>query len=163
MPVRRLLGLALCLAAVTSARAQTPREAAVSAVLDSLHAHAAHARFDPYFALFTDDAVFLGTDATERWTVDQFKAYAKPLFDRGRGWTYTMTERHIAFTPDGHTAWFDELLDNAALGTCRGSGVLVHTAGGWKIAQYNLTIPIPNALARDVVARIRALDAGNRP
>ncbi len=157
MPVRRTAWFVLFLFCIPAALAQPAEEQAVSAVLDALHDNAAHARFEAYFGLYTEDAVFLGTDATERWDLDAFKAYAKPAFDQGRGWTYTMTERHIAFAPDGHTAWFDEMLENAALGTCRGSGVLVRTGDGWKIAQYNLTIPIPNELARDVVARIRAL------
>jgi hypothetical protein len=34
--------------------------------------------------------------------------------------------------------------------------VLRRIGGSWKIAQYNLSIPIPNALVKDVVARIRA-------
>ena len=36
--------------------------------------------------------------------------------------------------------------------------VTAFIGGEWKIAQYNLTIPIPNLLATDVVAMIRALD-----
>src|SRR4051812_38120578 len=58
-------------------------------VLDALHNSASKADAAKYFALFAPDAVFLGTDATERWTVDEFKAFAKPYFDQGKGWTYT--------------------------------------------------------------------------
>ncbi|MBZ0089190.1 MAG: nuclear transport factor 2 family protein, partial [Thermoanaerobaculia bacterium] len=47
-------------------------------------------------------------------------------------------------------------LDSATYGACRGSGVLEKTATGWKIAQYNLSIPIPNDLAKELVTRIRA-------
>lgn len=57
---------------------------------------------------------------------------------------------------DGATAWFDELLSNDAYGTCRGSGVLLLTGSGWRIAQYNLSIPIPNDLAAEIVAMIGA-------
>lgn len=132
-------------------------ESNVAIVLDNLHAAAAKADEAAYFDLYTPDAVFLGTDATERWTLDEFKAYAKPHFAAGRGWTYQVTERHITLGPDGETAWFDERLQNAKLGECRGSGVLVHGEGGrWRIAQYNLTIPIPNELAEDVAEKIRA-------
>jgi hypothetical protein len=35
---------------------------------------------------------------------------------------------------------------------------LIRTEDAWKVAQYNLTVPVPNELARDLVARIRALD-----
>ena len=134
--------------------------AEVSAVLDALHAAASEADFDPYFSLYAGEAVFLGTDATERWTREEFMDYTKGRFDTGTGWTYHMLERHIAIAPGGRTAWFDERLENANLGETRGSGVLVMEDGGWKIAQYNLTIPIPNEMVREVAARIRALKGG---
>ena len=95
-----------------------------SAVLDRFHLAASKAQFNDYFALFTPDAVFIGTDASERWSVEQFKAYAKPHFDKGRGWTYSKVERHVNVSADGRHASFDELLDNTALGRCRGTGVL---------------------------------------
>jgi hypothetical protein len=127
---------------------------AVAAVLDGWHAAAAAADEEKYFAAFTSDAVFLGTDATERWTRDEFRRWAHPYFAKGKAWTYKSTARRIAFAPDRSVAWFDELLENAKLGTCRGSGVLVRRGETWKIAQYNLSIPIPNDLADDVTKRI---------
>ena len=131
---------------------------AVEAVLDDFHRAASEADGDVYFGLFAAEGVFLGTDATERWTVDEFRAYAKPHFDRGRGWTYEPLERHVSISDDGGTAWFDERLHNDGLGETRGSGVLVRRGGAWKVAQYNLTIPVPNELAADLVERIRGLD-----
>lgn len=125
--------------------------AAVDSVLGSLHRLASEGDFDTYFGLFTPDAVFMGTDATERWSVDEFRGYASA----SSGWTYHMTERHVFLDAHGSTAWFDERLDNASYGETRGTGVLVKTGAGWKIAQYNLTIPIPNDLAREFVDRIR--------
>ena len=133
---------------------------AVSNVLDELHAAASAADFDRYFGLYAEGAIFYGTDATERWTLDEFKAYAKPHFDQGRGWTYHMTSRHVYLAPDGQTAWFDETLSNAGLGDTRGSGVLVRQGDAWKVIQYNLTIPIPNELARAFVERIQAEHEG---
>ena len=38
-----------------------------------------------YFAHFADDAVFMGTDATERWDKAAFRAYAHPHFAKGKG------------------------------------------------------------------------------
>jgi hypothetical protein len=127
---------------------------AVGAVLDDFHRAAADGDFDRYFGHFAADAVFLGTDATERWTVEEFKAYARPYFGPGGGWTYRPRNRSVNFTPDARVAFFDELLDNEGLGETRGSGVLVLEEGGWKVAQYNLSIPIPNALAGEVVRLI---------
>ena len=136
---------------------QDDARAAVSAVLDALHEAASEADFDRYFSLYAADAVFLGTDATERWTREEFMDYARAPFDMGTGWTYHTLERHVAIAPGGRTAWFDERLENAGLGETRGSGVLVMEDGSWKIAQYNLTIPIPNEMALDVARTIRAL------
>lgn len=125
------------------------------ATLDDFHAAAAAADGPRYFGHFAADGVFLGTDATERWTVDEFRAYARPHFDAGRGWTYRVTARHVAVDSGGAYAWFDEALENAKLGACRGSGVLRREAGVWRIVHYNLTIPVPNALALEVAEQIR--------
>jgi hypothetical protein len=140
----------------------TPLQAApaakqVNLVLDQLHETAAKADFSGYFKLFHPEAVFIGTDASERWDLATFKAYAKPHFEAGRGWTYKPRERHIQFSPDGRTAWFDELLDHAQYGTCRGTGVLLRGSKpeDWKLAQYHLTIPVPNELVQDLMTLIK--------
>lgn len=155
MNVCRRLVLCLLLFSFAPAHAGSARDG-IDQLLDRFHRAAAAARFDEYFGLFAPDGVFIGTDAGERWTVDQFKAYAKPHFDKGRGWTYVTVERHVNVSRDGRHAWFDELLDNADLGRCRGTGVLRRVGADWKIEQYHLTIPIPNELADEIVKRIRA-------
>jgi hypothetical protein len=124
--------------------------------LDDFHAAAAAADFSRYFGHFAENGVFLGTDATERWTVEEFKAYAKPHFDKGKGWTYHASVRHVDVDPGHRYAWFDEALENEKLGPCRGSGVLTRVGSEWKIVQYNLTIPIPNDLALEFAEKIRA-------
>jgi hypothetical protein len=135
--------------------------AAVSAVLDALHHNASVANEDAYFALFAPEGVFFGTDITERWGVEEFRAYAHARFAQGQGWTYVLREatRNIEFDPAGQVAWFDEILDNANYGATRGTGAMRLMDGAWKITQYHLTIPIPNELARDVVEQIRGLDS----
>ncbi len=148
-----------CARSRASSQLDEPRDtAAVAAVLDALHHNALVANEEAYFALFAPDGVFFGTDATERWTVDAFRAYAHPVFQQGRGWTYVPRAgtRHIAFDPTGTVAWFDEILDNANYGETRGTGVVRLVDGAWKIAQYHLTIPIPNDLAPEVVRMIRS-------
>jgi ketosteroid isomerase-like protein len=127
---------------------------AVEAVLDDLHLAASEADEARYFGHFADGAVFLGTDATERWTVEQFREYAHPHFSAGKGWTYKATERHIRVSASGQTAWFDERLHNEKYGEVRGSGVLVWD-GRWRVAHYNLSFPIPNELAGEVIGLIR--------
>ncbi len=133
-------------------------KADISKVLDNLHQAASDADGDLYFSLFAENAVYMGTDAGERWSVEEFKAYAAPHFSKGRGWTYLVKERHVYVAADGATAWFDEILWNESYGICRGTGVLIRAESGWRIAQYHLTFPIPNELAKEFTAQIKELE-----
>jgi len=130
----------------------------VEAVLDDFHAAASAADEERYFGHFAPDAVFLGTDASERWTRAEFRDFVHPYFARGQGWTYEASRRHVSLSAGGSTAWFDEMLSNAKYGECRGTGVLQLRDGDWKIEQYHLTIPIPNELAAEIVERIRGFE-----
>ena len=131
-----------------------PSDAPVARVLDDWHAAAAAADEGRYFSHFAPQGVFLGTDATERWTVEEFRRFAHPYFAKGKEWSFQPRARHVAFSPEGTVAWFDEALDTPNLGPARGSGVLLRSGAGWKIAQYNLSIPIPNDLTSDFKGRI---------
>ncbi len=130
--------------------------AGVNVVLDALHDAAAKADAKRYFACFDDEAVFLGTDPAERWPFAAFRDYAAKRFATGTGWTYRVKDRVTSMSPDGRAAWFDERLISDKYGECRGTGVLLLRDDGWRIVQYNLTIPIPNDLAGRVVEMIRA-------
>lgn len=157
--MKRIAGLAVLIGSLAGAAAAQSADGifatgAVAAVLDGFHAAAAAADEERYFAALAPDAVFLGTDATERWTREEFRKFAHPYFAKGKAWTYKPTARWISFAPDRTVAWFDELLDSPHMGVCRGSGVLVRTAEGWKIEQYNLSLPIPNDLAEGVTKQI---------
>ena len=153
-----LWGIMIVIAAVAQCAEPAKADEAVDRALSAFHAAAAGADGEVYFSLLADDAVYIGTDATERWTADEFKSFAEPYFSQGRGWTYTATDRHIAVAPGGSVAWFDEMLWNETYGVCRGTGVLVEDDdGAWRIVQYHLTIPIPNELAREFTTRIKAL------
>ena len=154
--------LALCLAltacSATGFSSGLDPRIEIDLVLDDFHRAAAQADGERYFDHFAEDAVFYGTDATERWSVEELMEYADPHFSQGRGWKYNATERNIFVSRSGDTAWFDERLMNEKYGEVRGSGVLVFERGEWRIAQYNLAIPVPNALAADLVERIRGVD-----
>jgi ketosteroid isomerase-like protein len=138
---------------------ETAAKAAVEAVLDTFHAAAAAADQEAYLGQLAPGGLFLGTDAGERWTKEEFRAFVEPYFSRGRGWTYTPLERHVELSADGRVAWFDERLASASYGLCRGTGVLLLHGERWLIEQYHLSIPIPNDIAKEVVERIRAFKA----
>lgn len=128
---------------------------AINTIIDDWHLAATEANFERYFSHFaSDSAIFMGTDATERWTIAEFKPWAKPHFEDGQAWDFTPVERYIYLSDNGETAWFDESLDTPNLGPARGSGVLVKKQETWKIAHYNLSIPIPNAIADTVVKQV---------
>ena len=101
-------------------------------------------------ALAADAFVFFGTAAEERWARDAFLRYARQRFATGNTWSYAVVARRCDEVSDGVVA-FDEVLDNANLGRCRSTGVII----GGKLAQYNLSLPVPNELILDVVAKIR--------
>jgi ketosteroid isomerase-like protein len=151
-----LLYWTFILAAIGSPAAQ------VSSVLDDWHAAAAAADEARYFGHFAPEAVFLGTDAAERWTVEEFRRYAHPYFAKGKAWSFKPVERHVSFSPDRSVAWFDERLETPNLGPARGSGVLVRIAGDWKIAHYDLSVPIPNDLMKDFKERIEQYEKGRQ-
>lgn len=153
----------LILLSAAPATAPASPAAQVAAVLDDWHDAAAHADFARYFGHFTPDAVFLGTDASERWTRDEFARFAKPFFDKGKAWSFRAVSRRVSLSRDGNTAWFDEALDTPNLGPARGSGVLVREGAQWKIAHYDLSVPIPNALLGEFKARIAAHRAAQPP
>ena len=125
-------------------------------LLDGLHQDAHEGNFQSYFERYTSDAVFLGTDKSERWSMDEFKAYAEPAFADGRGWTYEVVERN--WEGDGQTLWFDEILFNEKLGHCRGTGVVEWVKDEWKIAHYALTMLVPNEIAADVGSQTKEAD-----
>lgn len=115
----------------------------LNTLIDKWHQSASKADFSSYFAVTTDDFVFLGTDPNERWTKTEFQSFCKPYFDAGKAWSFEPFERHWIFSKDGKTAWFDERL-HTWMRECRGSGVAIQTKEGWKLAYYNLTVVIEN-------------------
>jgi SnoaL-like domain len=130
--------------------------ATVEETLDALHTAASNADLEAYFKVFAPNAIFLGTDLQERWTMPEFYIYAKPHFDQGQGWTYTPVSRNITYYNDNSTACFDEILHNDRFGMTRSSGVALRQSNQlWKIVQYHLTVPIPNHLMDTVVQIIK--------
>ncbi len=139
-----------------TAAAPPPGDASadIARVLDDWHDAAAHADEARYFGHLSEDSIFLGTDATERWSKSAFQAYAHPHFERGRAWTFHSVRRDIVV--EGALAWFDEDLDTEGLGPARGSGVLRWQDGRWQIVQYNLAITVPNERFGEVKALLEA-------
>lgn len=109
-----------------------------------------------------DSSIYIGTDATERWTKPEFIRFAKPYFDKGKAWDFKPYDRDLHVATDGRHAWFSELL-TTWMGVCRGSGILVHTPEGWKIEQYHLSVTVPNDVIRDFITLVENFNSQKKP
>lgn len=150
--MRKITLALLCWSGITFGQSKALTE--VHTLLDNWHQAAATAQFDSYFNAMAEESIFIGTDATENWDKKAFIAFAKPYFDKGKAWSFTALERHVYFSSDQKTAWFDELL-KTQMKICRGSGVLVKVGKEWKIKHYVLSMTIPNDNV-DAVIKIKA-------
>ena len=153
--ISKYLWIILTCVSFLSVAQSAKEEQSINKVLDQFHQAAANANAQVYLNSLTDDAIFLGTDASERWTKQQFTAFVLPYFDQGKGWLYVAKDRNISILKQGSVAFFDEVLENSKYGYCRGSGVLIQTNQGWKISQYSLSILVPNGVAVQVTEKIK--------
>ncbi|MHC1776885.1 MAG: nuclear transport factor 2 family protein [Lentimicrobium sp.] len=119
------------------------------------HESAAASNHAAYIGAMAADGIYIGTDATEYWTTNEFSAWSKPYFDQEKGWNLKKVNRHIYLSVSGEFAWFDELLDTG-MGLCRGSGVLQKKDGHWLICHYVLSPTVPN----DLTNQVKSLKSG---
>ncbi|NHZ93842.1 hypothetical protein F2P45_33310 [Massilia sp. CCM 8733] len=129
----------------------------INAFIDEWHDDAAHAR-PAYFDKMAKHGVYIGTDKTELWNRDEFKAWAKRFFDKGSAWSFKATRRNVYMSADKKFIWFDELLDTQ-MGVCQASGVMRKTGTGFEIEHYQLSIAVPNPVADQVTKTIKDFEA----
>lgn len=140
--------------------AANSNETAIHQLLDNWHQAAAVADEEVFFNSMTADAIYLGTDASERWLRDELKEWSAKYFAKESAWAFKPHDRHIYFTNDNSTAWFDEKLDTW-MGDCRGSGVVQKTPEGWKIKHYNLAVAVPNETINGYIELLKKAPAKN--
>lgn len=142
----------------TALHAQDAERMAIDNLLDTWHKAAATADFNAYFDRMAVQSVFVGTDAAEHWNKEEFMAFSKPYFDKGKAWDFKAVERHVFMDKNGEIAWFDELLDTW-MQLCRGSGVVVKERGEWRIAHYVLSMTVPNENVEGAIALKKEKDS----
>ncbi len=130
----------------------------ICSTIDLWHKNAADANFEAYFDAMTIESIFIGTDANENWTFEEFKTFSKPFFKRGKTWNFKAVDRNVYIYSNAEIAWFDELLDTW-MGVCRGSGVVKKVNGEWKIEHYVLSLTVPNENINAVVKVNKARDS----
>jgi hypothetical protein len=155
-----LLACCLLFAGVAQAANADPALARqVNAFVDAWHDDAAHARM-AYFDKMAPDGVYIGTDRSELWQRDAFKAWARKYFEgKNSAWTFKASRRNVYAAEDGKLIWFDELLDTANMGHCMASGVIRKTAKGFEILHYQLSIAVPNEIAGQVTSLVEKAEA----
>jgi ketosteroid isomerase-like protein len=152
-----MLSIAAAFAAAQEKNASAKAE--IDALLTAWHKAAATADAGTYFGSMAPGAVFLGTDVTERWTKEEFEAWAAPHFQGTSAWVFSASRRSISLSADGNTAWFDEDLVSKSYWPCRGSGAAERIDGTWKIRLYNLAFTIPNSAVPEIrPAVLKAFD-----
>jgi len=139
---------------------------AVANLLDDFHQRASDSDFKGYFDCFAPEGRFLGTDATENWTVQEFKKYAAPAFRAGKGWKYTPIKesRVLNLLADASLVCFDEQLESQEFGAARGTGICRRVSDDsseekWWIVQYHLSFPVPNSIAVKITDLMKHLMA----
>lgn len=122
----------------------------VNKLIDKWHSAAANVDQKTYFDILEEGAIFIGTDATENWSKEEFFEWATPHFNSGKAWSFEATTRNLYFSDDSNLAWFDEQLKYSD-GMLRGSGILIKKENDWKIKHYVLSLPVPNEKYSDVL------------
>jgi len=118
-------------------------QASPDAALDALHKAGAGANSAAFESLLAQDVVFIGVAGAARLEGQSARDFFSEHLVQGNAWAYRSTERETRLSADGSVAWFDEALEHDQLGRGRGAGVLIRSSEGWKLAQYNLIVPLP--------------------
>lgn len=122
----------------------------INRVLDSWHERASVAD-TTYFELFAENAMYLGTDAKEVWTAQEFEDLYMSYFKKGNAWNFKKKDRNVYLGEYDHYAWADEILDTW-MGLCRGTAVMEKNKDGkWRIKHYSLSVLVPNDVIKDYV------------
>ena len=122
----------------------------IHALMDSWHLAASEADEDKFYGLMTEEAIYIGTDSSERWKRDELRKWATKAFEREVAWDFKAFDREVYISKDGQTAWFEEKL-NTWMGTCIGSGVLTMEKEEWKISHYHLGVTISNEKIKEFI------------
>src|SRR5215207_9474263 len=101
----KTLSAIFCFLMATAAQAQTAYTD-INTLIDNWHIAAAKADASTFFQTMGDHCIYIGTDASERWTKTEFITFAKPYFDKGKAWDFKPYDRDLHVTNNGKIAWF---------------------------------------------------------
>jgi len=108
--------------------------------LDALLEAGAQGDSAAFMSQLTPDAVVLGLAGHPRLAGSALREFIDAGFAAGELWQYRATQREVRYATAGDVAWFDEYLESNRGGSGWGSGVVVKTGAGWRIALYSLNL-----------------------
>jgi len=169
MRTLRIVGLVLFGAVATACTSTQPAAtpsplsdadftARINAFVNEWHDDAAHAR-PAFFDKIASDAIYIGTDKTERWGREAFREWARPAFARPVAWAFTPLHRNVQFSADRKFIWFDEQVRSSSMGILQASGVVRPTASSFEMVHYQLSIAVPNDVIPQVTGTIKAFES----
>ncbi len=124
------------------------QEIVLDQFMDAWHLAAATANAEVFFGMMREDAIYIGTDKSERWLRDELREWAAKAFESESAWTFKATERNWQIHKDENFAICDELLDTW-MGPCRSTAVLKKRDDEWQIIHYQLSVTIDNDKIED--------------
>jgi hypothetical protein len=123
---------------------------AIRLILADWHSAASTGDEEKYFSYLAPDAIFLGPDEQQHWTVDALREYAVPKYGE-KGFPIRALRYDALLSGDGRDAWVEEDLDTDVLGPARGTGWMRRNDDGkWRIMRYSLVLTIPESRIGEV-------------
>ncbi len=117
-------------------------------VIDNWHKAAAVGDSVGFFSLMTPDAIYLGTDETERWDRTSMGKDLGKYFNGKKAWKFIPYNRIYTSLGSKNFILFDECLQTW-MGPCKSTGRLTRVKGQWKISYYNLNVAVPNDVVNE--------------
>lgn len=116
--------------------------------INAWHEAAAVGDSAAFFSMMTENAVYLGTDESERWDKTSMGKDLGKYFNGKRAWKFIPYNRIYTELEDKNSILFDECL-RTWMGPCKATGILTKEKGNWKISYYNLSVAVPNDNVKD--------------
>jgi hypothetical protein len=140
-------------------KSQVSKYFEIEQLLNNWHLAAAIADEETFFGSMDENAIYIGTDATEKWRKHELEVWSKKYFNRESAWNFKPLKREIYLSKNKKVAWFDEQLETW-MGICQASGILEKKNKEWKIVHYQLSVTVPNEKMKSFVDMIQNKEAG---
>jgi ketosteroid isomerase-like protein len=126
-------------------------EVKLDSLMERWHLAAAEADAKHFFELMADDAIYIGTDPTERWLASELQEWSQAAFEEAPAWDFKALERNWGIDSSKTLAWCDEILQTW-MGKCRATAILRKEEDCWRIIHYQLSVTVLNEKMENFLA-----------